>query len=81
MAEMVRLKKLAGGQDRKLLQRKTINWAWITAVFHHLNGTELYLEEFQDHIFLRYGMMTQEISATYNGCGKKFSIDHAISFP
>ena len=47
---------------------------------HCLNGTEFSQEEFRDHLRLRYGMMPQDIPATCNGCGKKFLIEHALSF-
>ena len=42
---------------------------------------ELSREEFQDNIRLRYGLMPQDIPATCDGCGKKFSIEHALSCP
>ena len=38
-------------------------------------------EEFWDNLCLRYGLIPQEISATCNGCGKRFSIEHALSRP
>ena len=42
---------------------------------------ELSREELWDNLCLRYGLMPQDIPATCNGCGKKFSIEHALSFP
>ena len=57
------------------------NGAWLSAVPHRLNGTELSQEEFWDNLRLRYGLMPQDIPATCNGCGEKFSIEHALSFP
>ena len=42
---------------------------------------ELSWEEFWDNLCLRYGLMPQDISATYNGCGKRFSIEHSLSCP
>ena len=35
---------------------------------------ELSQEEFQDNIRLIYGLMPQDISATCDGCGKRFLI-------
>ena len=58
-----------------------MNGAWIIAISHRLNGTELSWEEFQDNLCLRYGLMPQDIPATCYGCGKKFSIEHALSCP
>ena len=54
---------------------------WLSAVPHRLNGTELSWEEFRDNIRLRYGLIPQDIPATCDGCGKKLSINHALSCP
>ena len=59
----------------------TKNGAWISAVPHCLNGTELSWEEFRDNLRLRYGLMPQDIPASCDGCDKKFLIEHALSFP
>ena len=42
---------------------------------------ELSLEEFQDNLRLRYGLMLQDIPATCDGCGKKFYTENALSCP
>ena len=42
---------------------------------------ELSQEELRDNIRLRYRLMPQDIPTTCDCCGKKFSIDHAISCP
>ena len=76
-----RQKYLAGDQEKNRLYRATRNGAWLSAVPHHLNGTELSQEEFRDNLRLRYGLMPQDIPITCDGCGKKFSIDHALSCP
>ena len=74
-------KELTGGQERNRLHREMSNGAWISAVPHRLNGTELSWEELWDNLRLRYGLMTQGIPKTCNGCGKRFSIEHALSCP
>ena len=66
--------ELTGGQERNRLHKATRNGAWLSAVPHRLNGTELFQEEFWDNLRLRYGLMLQEITATCNGCGNKFLI-------
>ena len=71
MSELFKWQEQAGRQEKKCLRRATRNGAWLSAVPHHLNGTELSREEFQDNIRLRYGMMPQDIPATCDGCGKK----------
>ena len=45
----------------------------------HINRTELSREVFRDNLRLRNGLMPQDIPAICNGCGKRFSIDNAVS--
>ena len=42
---------------------------------------DLSWEELRDNLRLRYGMMPQDIPATCDGCGDRFSIEHALSCP
>ena len=81
MSEMYDRQYQAGRQEKNRLHRATRNGAWLSAVPHFLNGTELSREEFRDNLRLRYGLMPQDIPATCDGCGKKFSIEHALSCP
>ena len=81
LGDVARQKELEGGQERNRLHRATRNGAWLSAVPHRLNGTELSQEEFRDNPRLIYGLMPQDIPATCNGCCKKVSIEHALSFP
>ena len=79
LAEIYKQQEQEGGQEKKRLHRATRNGAWLRAVHHRLNCTELSLEEFQDNLHLRYGMMPQDIPAVCNGCGKKFLKENALS--
>ena len=79
MAGMARQKELSGGQERNRLHRETRNMAWISDVSHRLNVTELSQEDFRDNLCLIYGLMPQDIPVNCNGCGKRFSIEHALS--
>ena len=81
LGELARQKELEGGQERNYLHMVTRNGAWLSAVPHRLNGTELSWEEFWDNLRLRYGLMPQDIPATCDGCSKKFLIEHALSCP
>ena len=81
IGELARRKELTGCQERNRLHRATRNGAWLIAVPHRLNGTELSREEFQYNIRLRYGLMPQDIPTTYDVYVKKFSIEHALSCP
>ena len=81
LGELSRRKEIAGGQERNLFHRATGNGAWLSAIIHRLNGTKLSQEKFRDNLRLRYGLMPQDIPANCYGCGKRFSIEHALSFP
>ena len=81
LSELYSRQEQAGRQEENLLHRATRNGAWLSAVPHRVNGTELSREEFWYNLRLRYGMMPQDIPATCNGCSKKFSIEHALSCP
>ena len=81
MADLGIQKDLAGSQEGNRIHRATRNGTWISTLPHRLNGTELSQEEFQDNLRLRYGLMPQDISATCDGCGKRFLIEHTLSCP
>ena len=81
LGDLVRQKGLASGQDKNRVHGKTRNGAWLRAVPHRRNGTELSREEFRDNLCLRYGLMPQDFPVTCDGCGKRFFIEHAISCP
>ena len=50
MVDLAILKEFVGSQYRNRLHRAPRNGAWISTVPHHLNGTELYWEEFRDNL-------------------------------
>ena len=81
LVELARQNDLARGQDRNRLHGSTRNDAWLRAVPHRLNGMELSRKEFQDNLRLKYGLMPLNIPATCDGCGKRFSIENALSCP
>ena len=63
------------------LHRALRNEACLSSVTHLINGMELSREEFRDNLRLKYGLMLQDIPATCDGCGKRFFIEHTLSFP
>ena len=79
MADLDIQKELVRGQERNRLHRATENGAWISAITHRFNGTELSQEKFWDNLRLRYRLMHQDIPVTCNGCGKRFLIENALS--
>ena len=81
LAELDRRNEFAGGQERDQLHRSRSNGAWLSAVPHRLNNIELSWGEFWDNLRLRYGLMPQDNPVSCDSCGKKFSVEHAISCP
>ena len=71
LGEFFSRQELSGSQERNRLHRATMNGAWLSAVLHRLNGTELSWEEFRDILRLRYELIPQDIPATCDVCGKK----------
>ena len=67
LGELARRKEQAWYQERNRLHRATRNGAWLSALPHRLNGTEFSPEEFRNNLRLRYGLMPQDIPATYDG--------------
>ena len=66
--------KLARVQERNRPHREMNNEAWLRALPHCLNGTELSWEELRNNLCLRYGLIPQDIPPTCNGFGKEFLI-------
>ena len=81
MVDLDRQNYMSGGQERNRLHMATRNRAWLSAITHRLNGTELYQEELWDNLHLRYGVMPQDIPAICNGYGKKLLFKYALSRP
>ena len=81
LGELARQKELAGVQERNRLHRATRNRAWLSAVHHRLNGTDLSQEKFRDNLRLRYGLTPQDIPANCNVFGKNSLIKHALLCP
>ena len=48
---------------------------------HCLNGKKWSREEFQYNLLLQYGILPLNLPTDCDGCGKKFSVPHALSFP
>ena len=65
-------KELADEAGLNCLQQEMENGAWLTAIPHHLNGTELSWEEFQENILLRYSIVPLKLPTEFDACDKKF---------
>ena len=51
---------------------------WITVLLSTVNGTELGYQEWQDALFLRYGMDPPDLLTYCDGCEARFTISHAL---
>ena len=79
LGEISRHIDLSGGKEKNRLHRATSNGVWLSSVPYCLKGMQLSQEEFWDNLCLRYRLMPQDIPATFDGCGKRFLIEHALS--
>ena len=80
-AAFMRRKKLVYGVGLNCIRWATENGAWLTAVLHRLNVTELSRKEFQDNFFLRYGIVPLNLPTDCDGCRKKFLVAHTLLCP
>ena len=71
---------LAGLSDatRCTLQcaKDTGAWLWVQPSTFH--GTELSAQEFRDSLHLRYARTPADLPTTCDGCGQRFSVEHAL---
>jgi hypothetical protein len=52
--------------------------AWLTVMPSQLNGTELSALEFRDALRIRFGLNPQNLPEQCDGCGARFTVDHAM---
>ena len=74
-----RQKDLSDGVVLNHIRRAMANGAWITAIPHCLNVTELSCEDFQDNLLLRYIIVLLNVPTEFDGCSKKFLFPYALS--
>ena len=74
------LEKLGGDVKTKhMLETACEAGAWLTALPRRMNGTEMCDLEFRDALRLRYNFRPLGLETVCDGCGGKFSVDHAMS--
>ena len=66
-------------ETKKRLERIGACGPWLTVPPNLLDGTVLSAAEFRDNVRGRYGMMPLGLCAKCNGCGAKFTKEHAMS--
>jgi hypothetical protein len=64
---------------KRRIKRSASTGAWLNTLPNRLNGSELSAEEFRDGIRLRYGMLPNAMPPHCDGCGEKFTTEHAMS--
>ena len=65
--------------DKRRITRSKTTGAWLTTMPSLLNGTVLSAEEFRDSIRLRLGLTPHSLPHRCEGCGERFTTDHAMS--
>ena len=75
------MKELVNGVGLNRPWQAMENGAWLMDITHQLNGTELSREESKDNLLLQYIILPLNLPTECDGCGKKFSVPHALSCP
>eukprot|EP00957_Ditylum_brightwellii_P027239 2059688-Ditylum_brightwellii.AAC.1 len=63
---------------RGLKERATEGGGWLNMMPRYKNRNVLGQQEFQDGLLLRYMSKPQDLPTHCDGCGKKFSLQHAL---
>ena len=83
-AQNVKVHGWIDDEERRVMERHRLvrgkkAGAWLTCIPNSLNGTELSYEEFQDNLRLRFGFEPLNLPEKCDGCGEKFTVEHALS--
>lgn len=65
--------------ERAKLESAAESGAWLTAMPRRINGTEMSMDEFRDALRLRYDLTPLSLEPVCDGCGEKFTVQHAMS--
>jgi len=74
-----RLCNQAKQADSRRMNKAKETGAWLTAMPNTLNGTELSADEFRDNLRIRFGLTPASLPHRCEGCGERFSVEHAMS--
>jgi hypothetical protein len=64
---------------KRRIKRSKTTGAWLTTLPNRLNGSDLSAEEFRDGLRLRYGLLPTAMPPHCDGCGERFTTEHAMS--
>ena len=65
--------------DKQRIKRSASTGAWLTTMPNLVNGSELSTEEFRDGIRLHLGLKPTALPPRCDGCGERFTAEHAMS--
>jgi hypothetical protein len=63
---------------RRTVERGKQTGQWLAVTPSTFNDTELSAQEFRDALFLSYGRSPGDLPSHCDGCGQKFTIQHAL---
>ena len=64
--------------DARRTRRNKEVGAWISIQPTYTNGLSLSKDEWRDGVRMRYGLQLQDLQKKCDGCGGRFSIEHAL---
>ena len=65
--------------DKRRILRSSATGAWLTTMPSLLNGSDLSADEFRDGARIRIGLTPNALPPHCDGCGSRFSTEHAMS--
>jgi hypothetical protein len=65
--------------EKRRIKRSKTTGAWLTTLPNTLNGSHLSADEFRDGVRLRLGLQPTALPPRCNGCGERFTTEHAMS--
>jgi hypothetical protein len=71
--------KGARPMDKRRILRSAATGAWLSTLPSLLNGSDLSAEEFRDGVRLRFGLPPTSLPPRCDGCGERFTTEHAMS--
>jgi hypothetical protein len=65
--------------EKRRIARSAATGAWLSTLPSLLNGSDLSAEEFRDGVGLRFGLTPTSLPPRCDGCGERFTTEHAMS--
>jgi hypothetical protein len=65
--------------EKRRIVRSATTGAWLSTLPSLLNGSDLSDEEFRDGVRLRFGLTPTSLPLRCDGCGERFTTEHAMS--